>query len=106
MLLLMCLLVTAAGCANGASQPLDDFQSPSVIDTFDTKGLAEQLQRQLEIQTDTVITAVDCPDDVEIEAGGTFECTAEEKSGATFTIKVTQTDRHGNVEWEVIDASK
>lgn len=106
MVLLMWPLVAAAGCASDASQTLDDPQSPSAIDMFDTKGLAKDLQRQLDIQTDTVITAVDCPDDVEIEAGGTFECTAEAKSGATFTIKVTQTDRQGNVEWEVIDASK
>jgi hypothetical protein len=47
---------------------------------------------------------VDCPEDVEIEKGGTFECTAEAKSGATLTIKVTQRDP-ASVEWEVIDGS-
>lgn len=73
--------------------------------TLDTGGLEDQLKKQIEQQTPTTITSVDCPADVEVKKGGTFECTAVEESGATFTIKVTQTDDQGNVEWEVVDAS-
>ena len=73
--------------------------------TLDTDGLEGELQSQIEAQTDSTITSVDCPADVEVETGGTFECTAEEESGATFTLQVTQTDDQGRVEWEVTDAS-
>lgn len=73
--------------------------------TLDTEGLEGELKGQIESQTDSTITSVDCPADVEVETGATFECTAEEESGATFTIQVTQSDDQGNVEWEVIDAS-
>jgi hypothetical protein len=73
--------------------------------TLDTDGLETELTTQIEAQTGSTITAVDCPADVEVETGGTFECTAEEDSGATFTIQVTQTDDQGNVEWEVVDAA-
>ena len=73
--------------------------------TLDTEGLETELKSQFEQQTDTVLTSVDCPADVDVETGGVFECTAEEESGATFTIQVTQTDDQGQVDWEVIDAS-
>lgn len=73
--------------------------------TLDTDGLETQLQTDIERQTDSTITAVDCPEDVDVAAGETFECTAEEESGATFTIEVTQRDDQGNVDWAVTDAT-
>ena len=73
--------------------------------TLDTDGLEGQLKRQIEEQTDSTITSVDCPADVEVKAGETFECTAEEESGTTFTLTVTQEDDEGRVLWEVTDAS-
>jgi hypothetical protein len=74
--------------------------------TLDTEGLEDQLKTQIEAESPgTTITAVDCPADVEVEAGGTFECTAEEESGATFTIRVTQRDDEGNVRWDLVDAT-
>ncbi|MGH2538903.1 MAG: DUF4333 domain-containing protein [Actinomycetota bacterium] len=73
--------------------------------TLDTDGLEGELKTQVEDQTGIQITAVDCPADVEVETGGTFTCTAEEESGATFTIEVTQSDDRGNVEWQIVDAS-
>ena len=73
--------------------------------TLDTDGLEGELKSQIEGQIDTTITSVDCPADVEAKAGEVFECTAVEGSGATFTIRVTQRDDAGNVDWEVTDAS-
>jgi hypothetical protein len=73
--------------------------------TLDTEGLEGELKSQIEEQTDSTITSVDCPADVEAKAGEVFECTAEEGSGTTFTIRVTQRDDAGNVDWEVVDAS-
>ena len=73
--------------------------------TLDTDGLEGELQAQVEQQTGSTISAVDCPADIEVETGGTFTCSAQEESGATLTIQVTQRDDRGNVEWEVIDAT-
>lgn len=73
--------------------------------TLDTDGLEGQLQAKIEAETDSTITSVDCPGDVKVEAGGTFECTAQEGSGATFTIEVTQTNDQGDVSWTVTDAN-
>lgn len=73
--------------------------------SLDTEGLEGELKSQIEAQTDSTITSVECPADVEAKAGEVFKCTAEEGSGATFTIRVTQRDDAGNVDWEVIDAS-
>jgi hypothetical protein len=72
--------------------------------SLDTGGLETKLQDQIEVQTGSTITTVDCPDDIKVESGGTFDCTATDDSGATFTIEVVQTDDKGNVSWEVTDA--
>jgi hypothetical protein len=45
---------------------------------------------------------VSCPDDVEAEEGGTFECTVTGPTGATADIEVRQTDDEGNVRWNVV----
>ena len=79
--------------------------SAACTKTLDTDGLEGELKSQIEEQTDSTISSVDCPADVEAKAGEVFECTAEEGSGATFTIRVTQRDDAGNVDWEVVDAS-
>ena len=55
--------------------------------TLDTEGLETTLKEQIEAETASTITGVDCPDDIEVETGGTFECTATEESGATFTLE-------------------
>lgn len=73
--------------------------------TLDTEGLEGELKAQIEEQTGSPIASVSCPEDVEVETGGEFTCTAEEESGATFTITVTQRDDKGNVDWAVTDAS-
>jgi hypothetical protein len=83
------LVVTAAACTK----------------TLDTDGLETELQSQIEDQTQSPVTSVDCPADVKVETGGSFECTAEQEGGATLTIRVTQSDDQGNVEWIVVDAA-
>ena len=45
-----------------------------------------------------------CPDDVQPEAGGTFECVAVNEADIEFTIRVTQVNDAGRVEWEFVDA--
>ncbi len=73
--------------------------------TLDTDGLEAELQRQLEDQVESQITSVDCPEDVEVETGGSFDCTAEQEGGTTLTIRVTQQDDQGNVQWIIVDAT-
>jgi hypothetical protein len=73
----------------------------SMTTQIDTQGLERELRQQIEEQTSTTIATVECPDDVDVETGGTFECTGTAESGETFTISVVQTDDQGNVRWEV-----
>lgn len=74
-------------------------------DMLDIDKLEGVLKTQIESQTDATIESVDCPSDVEIEKGGTLECTGVDASGTTFTIEVTQTDDTGRVHWEVAGSS-
>lgn len=48
----------------------------------------------------------ECPEDVEVRRGGTFECTAR-APGETdgLRIDVTQLDDDGNVTWEIVGAA-
>ncbi|HEY7762441.1 MAG TPA: DUF4333 domain-containing protein [Actinomycetota bacterium] len=91
----------AGGEKGGES--LDDVGS-SPVETFDTAGLEEELTRQVEEQTDDARVSVDCPADVPMESGRSFECTGELKPGASFTIRVTQVDDQGNVEWVLLES--
>jgi hypothetical protein len=87
----------------GGTEPRDDVGS-SPVETFDTAGLEVELVRQIETQTDYRQVSVDCPADVPMESGRSFECAGELKSGAPFTIRVNQVDDQGNVEWVVVEA--
>jgi hypothetical protein len=72
--------------------------------TLDTTELEGTLKDQLETQLDVTGLTVECPDDIEAEAGDTFECTATGTDGSAATISVTQTDDEGNLTWEITDA--
>jgi hypothetical protein len=72
---------------------------------LDTDDLESRLSDQVRQQIGTEVTSVDCPSDIKVEAGGTFECDATERSGATFTIRVVQTDDDGHVTWDIVNAS-
>ena len=102
--LIAIVFVAAAGCGNGASATLDDLES-NAQEMLDTDELEGELMTQIESQIDSTKVTVDCPADVVLEEGGTFECSGEDASGATFTVQVSQSDDQGNVTWEVTDAS-
>jgi hypothetical protein len=72
--------------------------------TLDTTELEGSLKDQLETQLDVTGLSVECPDDIEAEAGATFVCTATGTDGSTATIEVTQSDDEGNLTWEIVDA--
>jgi Domain of unknown function (DUF4333) len=69
--------------------------------TVNTDALEQQIAAELQAQAGVTPSSVDCPDDVEAEAGGTFTCTATADDGSTATITVTQQDDQGNLRWEV-----
>jgi hypothetical protein len=69
--------------------------------TVNTDSLEQQIAAELRTQTGVNPTSVECPEDVEAEAGATFTCTATADDGSTATITVTQQDDQGNLNWEV-----
>ena len=71
--------------------------------TLDTDGLEGQIMTLLEDRGGPAVTAVDCPEDIEVEAGSTFECSAT-GDGVEWIVKVTQSDDQGNVEIEIVGA--
>jgi hypothetical protein len=101
-LIVAALAALPIACSDGSEEPMGDLAT-RVGEFLDISGLEDEVRTQIEAQTDSRPASVDCPTDVPIEAGGSFECTAELKSGAQYTIRVTQTDDQGNVEWEVTD---
>ncbi len=73
--------------------------------TLDTAGLETELKSGLESQLNISGVTVECPADIKVEKGATFECSASDDTGAKATITVTQTDEEGNVRWEVTDVA-
>ncbi len=59
-------------------------------------GIADQVKKD----TGAKDVTVDCPDEVEAKAGGTFDCKVD-ADGNTATFAITQKDDNGNVRWEV-----
>lgn len=69
--------------------------------SLDTDGLEEQIVSLLEERGGPGVTDVTCPEDVEVDAGATFECTAT-GTNVEWVVRVTQTDDRGNVEIEIV----
>jgi hypothetical protein len=73
--------------------------------TLDTPGLEDKVKAEIEEKLGETGMTVECPDDIKVKAGATFECTATGPSGTTATIEVTQTDDQGHLTWKIIDGS-
>ncbi len=89
--LLLILSVAAASCASR---------------TLNSDQLERRLGRQLTDSLGVASIVAECPEDVEVRRGGTFECTAR-APGETdgLRIDVTQLDDDGNVTWEIAGAA-
>lgn len=81
------IAIALAGCGGGSDGQMRPSSSPS--ETLDTHQLERELRRQLESQSRVRVRRVDCPTGVELEAGRSFDCLAEDRSDATYTITVT-----------------
>jgi len=68
---------------------------------LDTDKAEREIKKGIAEQTGVEVKSVECPDEVETEEGDTFECTAVAESGDEVSVKVTQTDDEGNVNWEL-----
>ena len=60
--------------------------------SLDTSSLESALKSQVESEFNASGLTISCPDNIKVEAGGTFECTATDQSGQSVTIEVTQKD--------------
>ncbi|MGH2428134.1 MAG: DUF4333 domain-containing protein [Candidatus Limnocylindria bacterium] len=63
--------------------------------------LEEVISDGITAQLSTVIASVECPDDVVMQAGNEFECTATDEQGNTGVVTVTQDDDAGNLTWKL-----
>ena len=70
--------------------------------TLDVDEIESQLAPKIEKETGTADVTVTCPDDVEAEEGGEFECALAAAGGIEAKVKVTQKDDEGNVTWRVV----
>ncbi len=70
--------------------------------TLDADEIEDEITPQVEEQTATRDVAIDCPDDVEAEEGGEFDCDLTAEGGIEAKVAVTQTDDEGNVTWRVV----
>jgi len=71
--------------------------------TLDDRSLESQIAEQLGDRFSGSAWTVDCPDDVEPEAGGTFTCAATSDSDQSFDIAVTQENTEGSVTWRIVE---
>jgi len=70
--------------------------------TLEASDIEEDITPQVEEQTGTHEVVVDCPDDIEAEEGGTFECDLTAEGGIEAKVEITQEDDDGNVRWRVV----
>jgi uncharacterized protein DUF4333 len=69
---------------------------------LDTDKLEGKIQDGIEKQVSGVkIKSINCPDNVKVKKGDTFNCKATTNSGQTANVKVTQQDDKGNVNYQV-----
>ena len=85
--LLVTALLLVAGCGDS---------------TIDADKLEGEIAPGVEEQTGTRDVEVSCPDDIEAEEGGEFECDLTAEGGIEAKVAVTQEDDDGNVRWRVV----
>lgn len=89
--LALILTVVMGGC--GGTLTVTRYIDVDRLETTLTDGLTEQ--------TGAAIESVECPDEIAMEAGDEFECTATDDQGNTGVVTVTQDDDQGNITWKL-----
>jgi hypothetical protein len=68
--------------------------------TLDMDAISKSITSGVATQTGIEIASVTCPQETRAgKTGDTFDCTATPKIGGKLTIKVTQKDDKGNIDW-------
>jgi len=71
--------------------------------TIDMDAVGKSVSDGINSQLSLPIATVTCPTESRAaKAGDTFECIANPKDGGKLTVKVTQNDDKGNINWEVV----
>ncbi|MGQ0609404.1 MAG: DUF4333 domain-containing protein [Chloroflexota bacterium] len=83
--------VALAGCGG----------SLTVTRYIDVDRLESTLADGLTEQTGATIESVECPEEIAMEAGNEFECTATDDQGNTGIVTVTQDDDQGSITWKL-----
>jgi len=65
--------------------------------TLDSGGLEDQIKSLLADRGGPTVSSVSCPDDIKVQAGGTFTCTATDRAGTSERITVRQLDANGRI---------
>jgi dihydroxyacid dehydratase/phosphogluconate dehydratase len=71
--------------------------------TLDDEDLEAQIAEQLEVRFSGSAWTVECPGNVEPEAGATFACAATSDGDQSFDIAVTQENTEGSVTWRIVE---
>jgi hypothetical protein len=75
--------------------------------TLHVDQLERRLGRQLSDRLGVSGIEAECPEDVEVERGRTFVCTARAPGeDVRLRIEVTQVDDDGNVTWEIVGTAE
>jgi hypothetical protein len=72
-------------------------------DKLDTGNIEDEIAPQLATEYGTKDADVSCPDDVDAEKGGEFDCDVTAPGGVETKVRVTQEDDEGNVSWEPVE---
>ena len=72
----------------------------SACSQFDGAKLEAAIKSKFESEK-VAVREVKCPADRELKAGDSFTCAGVSGLGDNFTVKVTQKDDQGNVNWEL-----
>jgi hypothetical protein len=70
---------------------------------LDMAKLSTSVSDGIKSQLGLEVASVNCPqEERKAKAGDTFECEVTPKDGGKMTVKVTEKDDQGNVNWEVV----
>jgi hypothetical protein len=92
-------IVRATGCVLGVAALMGVV---ACSQTLNIDSVKSAVSSGVTSQVGLTIASVTCPDTREVKANDTFECIVAPQGGGRLTVKVTQKDDKGNVNWEVV----
>ena len=62
---------------------------------LDVDGAMQEIRRELDSRFRIDAASLDCPEEVELDRGGTFDCSGVDQRGRSFTLEVEQLNDSG-----------